>query len=329
MSNEPRSLGASRSKQCAPGSAELASRQGLGAQTIVREADTSFKRGYRHQVISSRPVLRIQASFDRSVKSGKRPILDAGHQTMLERIDMDVVQMRSVVSLAADAMLPETALPDTTFPIAASSGIAILQRGQGADETDFDGFDAIGKIIIAGRQGDHAMHMIWQHHPAIDMKRALTPSQPHRRAQRVDMLHQQAGAAFQQREGQEIRSARHAPASIVRHGHTPECQSSNHKAADSCQPIRQKASDKASHMVCAQPSAVDRPFGASTLQWHPVQAGTTTTPSPSLARTVGRNPGKAGSSAAIRPTHHIQNINPLAGVRGWIEFSYIHPQSAL
>lgn len=227
---------------------------------------------------------------------------------MLERIDMDVVQMRRVVSLAADAMFPETALPDTTFPIAASSGIAILQRGHGADETDFDGFDAIGKIVIAGRQSDHAMHMIRQHHPAIDMKWTLASSQPHRLTQRVDMIHQQAGATFQQREGQEIRSARHPPASIVGHGHSPEHQSPNHTSGNPSPPIRQKAGGKVSHRVCIPPSAAAGNGGSPLRGIHPTVA--------SPPQPVGRNPGKAGSSAAVRPAHHLQNISQLSGAHG-------------
>lgn len=110
---------------------------------------------------------------------------------MLERVDVNVIQIRGIVGLGTDAMLPEATLPDTPLAIAAPSGIAELKRRQSANETDFDGFNPVGKVVIAGRQGDHAMHMIRQHHPAIDMKWTLAPSQPHRLAQRVDMVHQQ------------------------------------------------------------------------------------------------------------------------------------------
>ena len=44
-----------------------------------------------------------------------RPIAHARHEAVLERIDMAILDMAGVISLIADKMFPEPALPDATF----------------------------------------------------------------------------------------------------------------------------------------------------------------------------------------------------------------------
>ena len=49
------------------------------------------------------------------MKRGMRPIAHARHEAVLERIDMAVFDMAGIISLVADRVLPEPALPDAAF----------------------------------------------------------------------------------------------------------------------------------------------------------------------------------------------------------------------
>ena len=44
------------------------------------------------------------------------------HEPMLNRIDMDVIDMTSEIVLIPDRMLPKTPLPDTAFTLRGAAG---------------------------------------------------------------------------------------------------------------------------------------------------------------------------------------------------------------
>ena len=44
-----------------------------------------------------------------------RPIRHAGHKTVLDRIDVDVIDMTRMIGVVADEMLPIAALPYAAF----------------------------------------------------------------------------------------------------------------------------------------------------------------------------------------------------------------------
>jgi hypothetical protein len=86
-----------------------------------------------------------------------RPVRDARYQAMLDRIEMDVVDMTREIVAVADRVLPEPPLPQRKIAIAVA-----LQRGPSLDQragempldpTPSTGKSAssIGKVISACR----------------------------------------------------------------------------------------------------------------------------------------------------------------------------------
>ena len=61
------------------------------------------------------PIPRQNAIFDEMVEGGMRPIGDARNQSMFDRIDVNVIDMSSKVSIVANQVLPVTALLDATL----------------------------------------------------------------------------------------------------------------------------------------------------------------------------------------------------------------------
>ena len=57
------------------------------------------------------PILRIDSSPPERMETGMRPIGYASHPSMSYRVPMDVIHVTVEVSLIADEMFPETALP--------------------------------------------------------------------------------------------------------------------------------------------------------------------------------------------------------------------------
>ena len=66
------------------------------------------------------------------------------------------------------------------------------------------------------------MQMLRQDHDRDHLERLRSPRRPERRAQIIDMIHQQTPPAFQQIHGEEERAARRVFAAITRH--TAACQ---------------------------------------------------------------------------------------------------------
>ena len=65
--------------------------------------------------IATSPIRRIDTMRCQQVKRRIRPVNHPAHQTMLERIDMDVIHVRSKIPIVANQVFPITSLPDATF----------------------------------------------------------------------------------------------------------------------------------------------------------------------------------------------------------------------
>ena len=57
------------------------------------------------------PILRIDSSPPERTEAGMRPVGYASHPSMSYRVPMDVIHVTVEISLIADEMFPETALP--------------------------------------------------------------------------------------------------------------------------------------------------------------------------------------------------------------------------
>ena len=131
---------------------------------------------------------------------------------------MHIVHMPGVIQIVANRVFPISPLPDAAFAFRKTHGRQPLRFWDRFGERDLDRFPTEGVVNIIRRQGPDTMHVIGQHHPAIDMKRSRRTNLPHSRAQYFDLIDQQASPAFQQINGKEIRSTRNAIAAVVGHG---------------------------------------------------------------------------------------------------------------
>jgi hypothetical protein len=61
------------------------------------------------------PVLGIDSEFHHTMERRIRPIPDPWHEPMLDRVDMDVIDMTREIVLIANGTLPIAPLPDAAF----------------------------------------------------------------------------------------------------------------------------------------------------------------------------------------------------------------------
>src|SRR3954464_2190653 len=63
------------------------------------------------------PIRRKQALPDVSMKAAVRPIGNARHVAMLDRVEMDVIDVPGEICVAANGVLPIAPLPDPFFAL--------------------------------------------------------------------------------------------------------------------------------------------------------------------------------------------------------------------
>ena len=91
------------------------------------------------------------------------PVRDALHQTVLEWIAVQVVEMAAQIRFIADEMFPESVLPETALafgdsPLSQQLGAAVRWAGHG--NVTLDPPPALGEVGIALRQSPDRMHMV-------------------------------------------------------------------------------------------------------------------------------------------------------------------------
>ena len=123
------------------------------------------------------------------------PICRVSDETMLNRVEVDVIEMNGKVPIIADRMLPIAALPDAALAAANHHRASRFCSGQRFGKRDLDRAPTAGKVGIALRQGPQAMHVVGKDNPGVDMKRRAGSDAPHHGAQRVDVPDQQVRAA--------------------------------------------------------------------------------------------------------------------------------------
>jgi hypothetical protein len=83
------------------------------------------------------------------MKRAVRPVRDFGHISVLDRIEMDVVDMPLQIPIIADGMLPIAALPDSAFAARRLARRARHLSGKTARKSTFDQAPAQGEIGVA------------------------------------------------------------------------------------------------------------------------------------------------------------------------------------
>ena len=143
-----------------------------------------------------------------------RPILGPFDKSMLHRIGVAISDMRTVIRVVPDVMLPESPLPHAAFAprdmARPSHSLGHLQCESRLDHTP-----PRREIRIAFRQRPHAVQVIRQHHLGVNRKWPLDPRDPHRIAQPVDFTYEQIRTPIRQPDGKEVRGARDQGAMIL------------------------------------------------------------------------------------------------------------------
>ncbi len=138
---------------------------------------------------------------------------------MLDRVEMNIVDMGREIVIAADRVFPKTALPEATLRLSQACIAAPLAKGHVAGERRLDDAPAGREVIVIGRQGPNAMEMIGKHDPGLDRERSAPAHQTNCVAQDINVSRQQVVAApFEQVDREEITSTGHAVASVVGDG---------------------------------------------------------------------------------------------------------------
>src|SRR5665213_3750567 len=82
------------------------------------------------------PVLRIDSTLHHAMKRRMRPVAYPCHESMLDRVDMDIVDMPREIGLVANGVLPIASLPDPAFAPAGTAGGNVLALQEAAWKRD-------------------------------------------------------------------------------------------------------------------------------------------------------------------------------------------------
>ena len=114
-------------------------------------------------VLVRTPLGRIDALFHEAVECREWPIYDALHQPVLDRIEMDVIQMAPKILFVTDLMLPESTLPDCCLvaPSARDTRTRVSKMGAYPfGKGSFDQPPSFREVAITRGQGPDAVQMI-------------------------------------------------------------------------------------------------------------------------------------------------------------------------
>ncbi len=146
-----------------------------------------------------------------------RPISHAFYRTMLDGIDVNVIDMRGVVALITNRMLPKAALPNATLSSRGTGRGQLFRFWQRLYKGFFDLPPPPRIISIVWWKRPNGVHVIRHDYPCINMERALEAHLPHGISQCVNVCHEQIRVALQQIDGEKIGSAGNAVATVIRH----------------------------------------------------------------------------------------------------------------
>ena len=125
------------------------------------------------------------------MKRGIRPVAHARDEPVLEWIYITIFDMARIISLIADQVFPEPALPDAALVACGANGAKPLPLWQRFREAALDQPPARGEIEIARRQVPDRMQMIGQHDERVDREVIVLASRGNSLAQTRDMVDEQ------------------------------------------------------------------------------------------------------------------------------------------
>src|SRR5262249_38990551 len=121
------------------------------------------------------------------LKRRMRPITDARHNPMFDRVEMDVIDMTGKIVLVADGVLPKSPLPKRKITVSVAFHSTVCGANTIAEKR-LDQSPAPRIVRILRRQSKDRMQMIRKHDDRIERERAF-PSRPAKcHPQRIDMI---------------------------------------------------------------------------------------------------------------------------------------------
>ena len=152
------------------------------------------------------------------MKTAERPIDDMLDQTVLDRIDMDVIDMTAQIRLITNPVLPKAPLPDAGLSMPDLARAARRRLGQAVRKVVLDKAPAKGEFVIPLRQPPQRMNVIGKHTDSDGFKRMRRGHRPVCLTKALDFGEQKIGAAVCQSNGKEVHAAGGAVSSVVAHG---------------------------------------------------------------------------------------------------------------
>jgi hypothetical protein len=112
-------------------------------------------------------------------------------QPVLDRIDMNIVDMPGEIDFVANGVRSISALPDAPLTLGGpAAGYSFVSR-QAARKGGLDQLPAHGKIGITFGQRPYGVKVIRQHHDGIDREGMAPVRLTKRRAQQLDTIREQ------------------------------------------------------------------------------------------------------------------------------------------
>lgn len=119
---------------------------------------------------STRPIHRVNATLDESVKTGIRPIASLLHITMFDRVPMNIIYVFFKITVISNLMFPKPPLPQSQLTSFLSRGRQWYCNDVTCIQTDFT-FNHVPTHSVTSVmlwQCPDAMQMIRQQHKRLD-----------------------------------------------------------------------------------------------------------------------------------------------------------------
>ena len=117
---------------------------------------------------------------------------------MFDRIEMNIVEVSSIVLLVTNGVFPEAPLPNAPFAAHPAADAEGFRRVNGFGKSHLDRLPTAGEIHVAFGEGPEGVHMVGQHHPRIDVERHQMPNSTNGCAQQSYIVDEQIAAAIEQ-----------------------------------------------------------------------------------------------------------------------------------
>ena len=152
------------------------------------------------------PVCGKQPTLDIAMKAAMRPVDNTRDMSVLDRIEMDIVDMALQIGIIANGVLPIATLPDTLLSLA-HLACGSRQGSKAAREAALDQAPAGGKISVSFRQCPNRVNVIGQDADRDGFERAALLDGSIDNSQSINLVQQQPARPVGENDGEEENAA--------------------------------------------------------------------------------------------------------------------------